>query len=253
MGEQQGVILQLENDLEKTKIRAPFAGFIVTRHTEVGQWLVQGGNVVEMVELATVLVRVDVPEQALPYLHVGDEASVMVEALAQRFVGHIRHIILQADETARTFPVEIEVPNPGAGRVNTKPPSPDTTSQQPDVLAGGMFARVTLRTGPVAKAPAAPKDAVVTRAGVDYVAMVAPGQQAGALMAIPMPVTTGVDIGDWIAITSGNLAPGMQVVTKGNENIMFPTPIMIAEPDDPTAGAAAAATPDAPPASQVGS
>jgi multidrug efflux pump subunit AcrA (membrane-fusion protein) len=123
-------------------------------------------------------------------------------------------------------------------------------------LAGGMFARVTMQAGPTGKVPAVPKDAVVTRNGVDYVSMVTEDEQAGALMAIPVPVTTGVDIPDekrdWIAVTSGNLAPGMRVVTKGNENIQFPSPIQIVEFGQDVAETAAASD-QPPPFSKAGS
>jgi len=198
-------------------------------------------------------------ESALAYVRVGQAASVKVEALQRSFEGQIRHVILQADPTARTFPVEVQVPNRGylawaeaakqhadrapdsAGRPPGHPKSADPAVAEaasggggkndgPAVLlAGGMFARVTLICGPPARMPAVPKDAIVTRDGVDYVSMVTPGREEGSLLAVPIPVTTGVDIGDWIAVTSGNLGPGMRVVTRGNESILFPSPIVIVE------------------------
>ncbi|MCP4247999.1 MAG: efflux RND transporter periplasmic adaptor subunit [bacterium] len=248
------VVGRLESDLTKTEIRAPFDGSVVQRFTEIGQWLNQGGDVVDLAILSSVLVRVDVPESALPYMKVGQPGSVLIEALGRRFEGRIRHVILQADPTARTFPVTVQVTNPGyqaraadaladSGDKSATPTEEtqgrpgdrsDSTGrhqgpEQPDLLAGGMFARVTLAVGPAVEVPAIPKDAVVTRDGVDYAAMVTPGREEGSLMAIPMPITTGADIGDWIAVTSGNLGPGMRVVTRGNENIMFPSPIVIVE------------------------
>jgi RND family efflux transporter MFP subunit len=271
---QEAVVGRLESDLAKTAIRAPFSGFIVVRHSEVGQWIDQGGDVVEMADLSSVLVGVDLPESALPHVKVGQTASVRIEALQRRFEGRVRHVILQADPSARTFPVEVEIPNPGylawssATRHGTdnvaadsdEPPgdSERTRVEQPAVagqgdghedagpvlLAGGMFARVTMVCGPPTMLPAVPKDAIVSREGVEYVSMVAPGREEGSLMAIPMPVTTGVDIGDWIAVTSGNLAPNMQVVTRGNESILFPSPIEIVEYGDQgseTSAASAAA------------
>ena len=187
-----------------------------------------------------------------------------IEALDRWFEGRVRHVIVQGDLAARTFPVEIAVPNPGyvdvggeriphpiaraasgqAGSAGAnsgtgtrstsevdphRGPGESGTDPAAALLAGGMFARVTIQAGPPAKTPAVPKDAVVTRDGVEYVCMITPGQEEGSLMAIPMPVTTGVDINDWIAVTSGNLAPGMQVVTRGNENILFPSPVVIVE------------------------
>ena len=267
---QEAVVSRLETDLAKTEIRAPFSGFIIARHTEVGQWIVQGGDVVEMADLANVLVRVDVPESALAYVKVGQAASVKIEALRRSFEGRIRHVILQADPTARTFPVEVQVPNPGylawagpakhdaerapdaAGRPPGHPQSANPAEAEaassgggnddgPAVLlAGGMFARVTLICGPPAQMPAVPKDAIVTRNGVEYASMVTPGREEGSLMAVPVPVTTGVDIGDWIAVTSGNLGPGMRVVTRGNESILFPSPIVIVEHGGEAANVSAA-------------
>ena len=52
------------------------------------------------------------------------------------------------------------------------------------------------------------------------------------LMRLQVAVTTGVDIEDWIAITSGNVSEGDRVVTWGNENIMFPSPIQILGGDE---------------------
>ncbi len=257
--EQRATIARLESELAKTEIKAPFSGFIVSRHTEVGQWMVQGGDVVEIADLSTVLVRVDLPERCLPYVHAGDRAVVRVEALEQSFEGRVRHVMLQADATARTFPVEIAVPNPGLVEVDgqmipqrvahpqaaggqpagsghsgqaagDQAPAADPAGLRATLLAGGMFARATLQAGPSAMTPTVPKDAVVMRGGVEFVCMVSPGREQGSLMAIPVPVTTGVDVGDWIAVTSGNLAPGMQVVVKGNELILFPSPIQIVQP-----------------------
>lgn len=281
---QEAVVGRLQSDLAKTEIRAPFDGAVVMRLAEVGQWLSQGGDVVELAILSSVLVRVDVPESALPHLELGQSASVLIEALGRRFEGRVRYIILQADPMARTFPVAIKLTNPGyqarataalaesgataapvaAAPAEGTPDRPHEPSdsdgehhgrQQPNLLAGGMFARVTLVVGPTAEVPAIPKDAVVTRDGVDYAAMVVPGSEEGSLMAIPLPITTGMDIGDWIAVTSGNLGPGMRVVTRGNERIRFPSPIVIIEYGDQAAKTTAAAEPGSskPGSSEAGS
>jgi len=252
---QEAVIHRLESDLAKSEIRAPFTGFIVTLHTEIGQWLDRGGDVVEMVDLSSVLVRVNVPESALPFVHVGQRVPVLVEALGQTFEGTVRHVILQADPTAHTFPVEVEIPNPECetwanGPVPPDPTNDPTTADRPAVsepapgsadpsasrssagsglLAAGMFARATVISGPPGEVPAVPKDAIVMRDGVQYATMIQPGKEPESLMGIPVPVTTGVDIGDWIAVTSGNLQPGMRVVTRGNEGILFPSPVAIVE------------------------
>jgi len=210
VAQQQAVVDRLKNELEKTRIAAPFAGYVVNRVVELGDWVNEGGTVVSLADLSTVLVRVDVPETAIPYVHVGDQAKVKVDALQRFFSGVVKHRIPQADESARTFPVDIELDN----------------SEQ--LLAAGMFARVTLVGGPRTKTVAVPKDAVLERGGTNYVTIVSAGRQGG-MMGIPMPVTVGAEAGEWIAITSHNIQPGMQVVIRGNERVMFPSPVVVVD------------------------
>lgn len=201
---------KLRSDLAKLKTLAPFDGFIVSRAVEVGEWVTVGGTIAEMVELSRVLVNVDAPERALPYLKEGTVVLVKIDALGRSMEGRIKHIIRQADRAARTFPIEIEINN------------------EEGALAAGMFARATLPAGPSQKIVAVPTDAVVERDGTSYIATVIPGREGPAGML--MPVTVGLSQDEWIAITSRNVQPGTPVITQGNENILpFPTPIEIVD------------------------
>lgn len=208
---QQAVVDRLAGDVERMRVRAPFAGTIVRRTAEVGEWVSAGGEVVEMIDLSSVLVRLDAPEFALPYLQEGRRASVRIDAVKQTFQGEIRHIIRQAQERARTFPVEIEVKNPDG------------------LIASGMFARATVPAGGPEAVVAVPKDAVVERDGVTYVAAVIPdgrGGQSGILQ----PVTLGAADQKYVAVTSGGVHPGMTVITRGTENMLpFPQGVMIVD------------------------
>ena len=208
---QQAITDRIESDLGKSIIRAPFAGHIVRREIEVGEWISEGDTVVELVELETVLVRVNVPESVLPFISKGDAVRVTVDAVSKSFAGRIKHIVRQADPNARTFPVEIEVDNHEGS------------------LAAGMFARSTMPSGSPGDAIAVPQDAIVMRDRISYVAIVVPGREGGS-SAILSPVSVGMDIDDWITITSGNLLPGTLVITRGTERILpFPTPIEIVD------------------------
>lgn len=206
---QQAAVDRISADVERTRIRAPFAGHVVRLHTEVGEWIDRGGDVLELIEMNRVLVRVDVPEFAIPYCRSGEEVPVMIDALKKRFTGRIRHIVSQADPSARTFPVEIEL---------------DNSSGE---LRAGMFARATLVSGPKALGVLVPRDAIVQRQGVDYVALVVAGQEGPT--AVPTPVTLGTEDADWVTITSRNVPPGSRVVVRGNEGIVFPMPVVIAD------------------------
>ncbi len=208
--EQEARVDRLRTDLAKTEIKASIPGYVVRRETEVGEWVDRGGAVVELVDLSGVLIRVGVPESAMPFITPGDTCPVFVDALQREFRGSVRHIIRQADPEARTFPVEITVDNADRS------------------LGAGMFARATIISGPKTDVVAVPKDAIVEREGIRYVAMVIPGEDGK--MGVLSPVTTGADVGEWIAITSGNLREGTEVVIRGNERMFpFPSPIRVVD------------------------
>lgn len=225
VAEQQAATSRLETDLKKAVIRAPFTGHVVSRAVEVGEWVPAGGTVVTMIELSTVLVWVDAPESALPFLQVGAAARVKIDALGRSFDGAIKHVMREADRAARTFPFQIELQNPE------------------NVLAAGMFARATVPAGSGKPAIAVPKDAIVTSDGTDRVGLIMPGPQDTTAMLVP--VTVGASVGDWITITSGNIQEGDSVVVRGTENLLpFPMPVLIVDEQ----GTPVASAPVAPPA-----
>ena len=210
VAEQQATVERLQSDLQKAVIRAPFKGHIVSRAVEVGEWVPAGGAIVTMIELASVLVWVDVPEDVLPHLAPGDPSRVKIDALGRTFEGEVKHVMREADRTARTFPVEIELQNPQG------------------LLAAGMFARATLQAGPSRTVLAVPKDAVVTSDGIDRVGLVIQGKDGP--MAMLAPVTVGMSVGDWITVTSPNLKDGDWVVVRGTENLFpFPNAVIVVD------------------------
>lgn len=208
---QAAIVARLESELKKTIIPAPFTGAVTKRLVEVGEWVSEGGAIAEIAELATVLVHVDAPESAFPYLHIGDAARVHVDALQRSLDGRIRHVIPQADAKARTIPVEVELDNTDG------------------LLAAGMFARATVPSGPKQQVITVPKDAVVERGGTPYVGVVMSDEKGGH-SGMLMPVTLGSDVDRSVAITSGNLEVGAAVVIRGTERLMpFPTPVQLVD------------------------
>ena len=211
VAEQRARVARLQSDLDKTTIRAPYAGHVLELATEVGEWVPSGGAVLELADLSMVLAEVGAPEFALPFLQLGGSARVQVDALQRSFEGKIKHVIRQADLEARTFPLQIEVNN--AERL----------------LAGGMFVRATFRAGTARETVAVPQDAVVEQQGIPHVGLVMPGQQGG-MVALLVPVTVGLAAEGWTPITSPNVQPGMTVVTHGNERLFpFPAPVIVVD------------------------
>jgi RND family efflux transporter MFP subunit len=212
---QKATVERLADDLARTEIRAPFDGFIVSKRTEVGAWVNQGGAVVELVDLSTVRIRVSAPESMVQFCSLGAETQVDVEALRKTFPGRVSRVVPDADERARTFPVEIDIENP-AGE-----------------LKAGMFVRAAVPSGRKAENLLVPKDAVVVRGPLSLVYVVRKNE-AGA-MAVPLPVVVGSEVLDRVAVQAQGLVPGDMVVVRGNEFMLGPTPVIPMPKGAPTA------------------
>jgi RND family efflux transporter MFP subunit len=189
-------VARLKDELERTTIRAPFAGVVVKEHTAVGEWIAAGGEVVELVDIGDLEVTLEVPESFYGGLELGEEVEVSLSALpGRRFEGKIRAIVPQADARARTFPVKVALANPD-GRIGV-----------------GMLASVRLPIGAASTEVLVPKDAIVTQGPRRMVFLVGEDN-----VAQPLDVRTGSSHGDWIVV-EGEIAGGTQVVTQGNERL----------------------------------
>lgn len=194
-------------NLDHTQIRAPFAGYITARHTEVGAWLDTGGAVCDLVALSVVRARVDVPESAIRFAHPGAPVSIEVEALGTALTAQVTRVVPQANAAARSFPIEIELSNPD------------------HKLLPGMFVWAHVPSGATGKRLMVSKDAIVAD-GLSkkiFVVRTVPDQPA---MALPMQVTCGMESDGLIEVTAPGLAAGDLVVARANERLFGPTPVI---------------------------
>ena len=152
---QKAEIAKIKDELERHTIVAPFGGVVVREFTELGQWLAEGGPVVELMALDEMDVVAEVPERYFNSLKVRARTQVVFEALSGlRVEGRVSAIIPRADPQARTFRAKIRIPNPG-GRIGA-----------------GMLAQISLPEGTPYRAVVVPKDAVVTRGPQKFVFLV---------------------------------------------------------------------------------
>ncbi|MBK8915413.1 MAG: efflux RND transporter periplasmic adaptor subunit [Phycisphaerales bacterium] len=211
---------------ERTVIRAPFDGFVVVRRTQVGEWLSEGAVAAEFICLETVRVRIDVPQDAVRYCRPGAPASVAIDALGRSENGSIARVIPRASPAARTFPIELDLPNPDR-----------------DILPG-MTVWAVVPAGPTGPRLMVLKDAIVASGTTKTVYVVRRGETGD--MAFPVPVETGIELSDEIEIRGAGLAAGEPVVCRANERLHGPTPVMASPLPN-------SATPKSPPASTAGS
>lgn len=101
---------QLKQQLDKTKLHAPFSGRIDDIMTEVGQLVNPGMSpLLRLVNLKSMYVDVDVPEKYYPNIKKGTTAIVEIPVLNHTYKTSITHKGMHINTGNRTFKVSVGV------------------------------------------------------------------------------------------------------------------------------------------------
>lgn len=103
-------VAQMELEIEKLNIRAPFAGVLDDRMVEQGGYVSAGGDIARFVDNSSLIVVVPVAQQNVQLVVMGAQADVNFATGDER-QGTIKYISSRANESTRTFRVEIVVNN----------------------------------------------------------------------------------------------------------------------------------------------
>ncbi len=103
---------QIMLEIGDTEIRAPFDGIIDKRNVEIGDFVSIRDEIVTVVDNTPLKIAVPVPQKEIGEIALGGTALIKI-AGGKETGGIIRFIAPKADETTRTFRVEIEIQNPG--------------------------------------------------------------------------------------------------------------------------------------------
>lgn len=205
---QEAEVDRIDDQLAKHTIRAPFAGWVIERCTEKGQWVTRGGLIARIAELDRIKVVAQVPELSVRYLKPGAEVRLEFDAAPDRpWVGQVARVIPQADLLSRSFPVEVLLEN--------------SIRDGEPTLKGGMLARAWLPVGQTGAATVVPKDAVVLGVGRPFVYVIDQATQAGPTASgtvRPVEVALGGTVEGHVEVRGG-VEPGQLVVTRGNERL----------------------------------
>lgn len=139
--------------LARTRIVAPFAGTVLTRHAEVGQIANTGGDALFRVASGDeVEMRGQIAEQDLAQVKVGEPATVYLTGLSRPFEGRVRLLGAIIDPQTRLGDIRITL--------------------QPDpALRPGAFARADVIIAK-ARRPVLPKTAVFSDSDGSYVFLI---------------------------------------------------------------------------------
>ena len=109
----QKAVAQINAQLAKTVIRAPFSGTIDEVFAEKGQVVAPSPQgLMRIVNLGNMYVSTAVPETYIGKLKVGDLVDVYLTSLGKTYKGKVRQVGNFINPNNRTFGIEVSVPNP---------------------------------------------------------------------------------------------------------------------------------------------
>ncbi len=105
-------IEQAKKAINDSVIYSPMAGFVADRPVDVGEYVTTTSKIATIVRTNPLRMKIDVPEQSVPSVKVGQTVSLTTSAYPDKiFNGHVARISPNVNTTSRTLTVEAEVNN----------------------------------------------------------------------------------------------------------------------------------------------
>jgi RND family efflux transporter MFP subunit len=179
-----------------SKITAQFDGVVTQRYANLGA-LMQAGTsstqatpLVRLSDESVLRLVIPVPEADVQYIHVGDPVDVRVPAVGKTVRGKVARFSVDVNGSTRTMHTEVDVPNPNGQ------------------LVPGSYAEADLTLNHNPSATVVPQLAL-DRSGDQATVMVVSADNHLE----KRPVTIGIQMPDFVQITSGVMA-GERVVVS---------------------------------------
>lgn len=172
-------------------IHSPTKGIVINVGAREGQFVTPQTELYMIADLSSVWVFVDLFEEEMPWVHVGDEAEMKISAVpGTAFIGKLTYIYPYAESKTRTIKARLEFQNPAL-------------QLKPD-----MFADITIDASPREATIVVPTEAII-RSGLRERVFVV--RSAGKFE--PREVEIGLSSGVATEILSG-IAAGDEVVVS---------------------------------------
>ena len=180
-----------------TRIKSPIDGVVASKRIEVGEMVAPGKEVANIVDIATVKVKLSVAEENIGRVSPHQRATLHIDSRpGLSMEGSVLAVGSKTESpTGHTYPVEIVVKN-------TKTLD----------LKVGMFARVEIATNAVSKALTVPMESLISGGPSPHVFVVENG------VAHLRAVQLGIRTADKCQVTDG-LRPGEVIVTFGQKDL----------------------------------
>ncbi len=178
--------------LSYSEIRSPISGVVAERPTFPGEMASTGTPLLTVVDISSVIARVNVPPSEVPYIKLGQPARVMSADGSVEVRGKVTVVSPAVDPQSTTIEIWVQAPNPG------------------EKLRPGASARVEIAAGTIPDAVVVPNEALLPSAEGGTALMVVGPDSA----AHQQKVEVGVRAGDKVQILGG-VEPGKRVVSSG--------------------------------------
>jgi RND family efflux transporter MFP subunit len=193
------------NDASNTTVRAPFAGAVVDRLVEVGEFVSTQTPVVELVDATELRLELAAPERYATLIRVGQPVSITIDGTDETLEGVVRFVAASLDTTNRSLMIEVVADNHDLR------------------IRAGHFARGRLTLDGTHDIMRVPASAVAERAGVFRVFTVERGiattRVVRVISSTPDTVTLEADLPDGAAVVTRpprTLADGVHVRARAS-------------------------------------
>lgn len=205
--------------LSRMRVVAPFDGTVGLRNINLGEYVKDGADLVNLEDTSQLTVDFRLPERYQPRLAVGQAVKVELDALpGKSFNARVQALDPLLDANGRSIAVRAVLP-------------PSTGGE----LRPGMFARATTVFATQDAALVVPEEAIVPQAGKQFVmTLVKDGEGDGArLVSRRVEVQLGVRRGAQVQIAKG-LTEGDTVVVAGQQRLQKDgTPVRVVDMSKP--------------------
>ncbi|UCF36952.1 MAG: efflux RND transporter periplasmic adaptor subunit [Acidobacteriota bacterium] len=202
--ELEAEIEQAELEIDRTRIEAPFAGFITDRTVERGQTIRNMDGLFKLGDFSPLIADVFLSEREASEIAPGQLATLSSGVAEESIVGQVARISPVVDQSTGTVKVTVEVTQPGR------------------LFKPGAFVRVEIQTDTRQDSVLVPKRAVVEEDGEKYLFV------TNETSAHKIKVNLGYENGSDIEVLEG-VAPGDAVVVAGQGALKEGTSIKLVE------------------------
>ena len=182
-------------DLEKTVLRAPFAGEVAAIHGEIGQTIAAGHPLVDIASTDTLIVRTSVSARQVQSLEEGLPGLVTPSDGSAPFQTILRSYTQVADPHSHRYPVELEARNDAR-------------------RSFGALASIELTTRRVIRGVLVSENALRSFAGTTYAYVVE--EREGNAFLRRRAVSIGLELPDGLFLISQGITPGERVAAGGS-------------------------------------